>query len=165
MVFRWLNSTFDRVAAVTGAVFGVQLPEFTKQYIHQLSGHVSELRFQVGKMEKVASASGKTLEAYINKFLLNPDLDFSHQGELMQEMVNRFHKFADALRTLQESSPWFRPLKLLAVGDWETVKETWQMFQPGLPLTSEGVVYAFVGMIIGVGVYSLVIKVILCKKW
>ena len=27
----------------------------------------------------------------------------------MQEMVNRWHKFADALRTLQESSPWFRP--------------------------------------------------------
>src|ERR1700675_1311335 len=106
---KWIAGIFDKLLALIGALVLSQAPVFMQAYIHQLSGHVAELQWQMDSMQRVAAQSGKTLDQFVQKFLASTDLDFALQGQVMQGIIERWHNYSDGLLALQHATVWTRP--------------------------------------------------------
>lgn len=158
-MLKWPIIFFDRLFSVAGAVTFSQIPEFIQQYSQQLSGHVNELNHQIGLMEKSAVLSNITLEEYIQKFLnFDNEAIFVRQGEIMKQMVVRLQDLSLALTQLKESPLYKKPLIFMAHIQTDIVKDTWDSFQPGIPTTLEGLIYALFGMLAGIFVFHIIKK-------
>ncbi len=148
----------DRIFACAGAFTLAQFPQFYIQYIHELSGHVKELQYQVSKIEQAAVLSKKTLTEWVEKFHQNQDPDFSLQGEILKGMVARLSSFQEAELTLTNSSIWLKPFMFLQMGDREITVDTFKHFEFGFTFTAETLVYAFIGLVLGHLLYLGIVK-------
>lgn len=153
-MLRWIGGLCDRICAVIGAIICAQAPLFMQQYSQQLVGREAELHHQVEAMRQAASISGKTLEQFISKFLASGDIDIARQGELMQNLVDRWQALTKALSALQHSSVFERPFIFLGHLNVDTFKSTFYNYSIGLPLTLEGAVYAIIGIAIGYCIFA-----------
>lgn len=145
----WLVDLLDRIFAAISALLFAQLPLFMQQYQQQLLGHVAELNIQVNAVSEVAAASGKTLPQYIHRFLVSGDSDFMQQGQLLHNMVERSLSLAQASQSLLHASAFEKPLLFVKYLNWDIASSTVRYFQPGLPFSTEGFLYGFVGILFG----------------
>lgn len=152
----WVTGLFDRVFAVVGALACAQVPMFIQQYSQQLTGRVAELKLQVGSIASAAAQGSKSLPQYIQRFIDSGDQDFMLQGELMQKMTLRFGKLSGALDDLSTTSIWTKPLVFIRDFSWDIAQSTFADFQPGIPFTLEGLVYALIGIGLGYGLFSVI---------
>ncbi|CUI16805.1 conserved hypothetical protein [Candidatus Protochlamydia naegleriophila] len=155
-----MDRILDRLFVVMGAFIGSQIPEFMQQYTQRLAGHVSELNHLLDGLRQVAANSGKTLEEYIHKFVINGDPDFVRQGEFMQGMVSRWQELSQALTHLTESSFLGRPFVFFTELNYPIAKAAFAAYQPGLNLTLEGLSYTGIGILTGYFFYQLLSKIV-----
>lgn len=148
-----VNKTLDRLFAVGGAFLMCQLPLLMQQYTMVLSGHLAESRRQINMLQHAASLTNKTLQEYIAKFLGQEDLDFVHQGKIMQAMQERYEDLSQAYTSLNQSTVWSKPFVFVKGLDSSVFWDTARDFTPGLTLTVESLVYAMIGLGVGVLVY------------
>jgi hypothetical protein len=139
----------DKLGMCGGALLFSQLPLFIQYYTQQLVGRVYELQWQVEAIRQVAIQSGKGLDQYIQKFILSTDPDFVLQGQLMQQMMSRWHYYSEGLLALEHASLWMQPLIFLRYFDWSVARSTYDNYTAGLTLNSEGLVFGGLGMIAG----------------
>ncbi len=155
-MWSFVSKVLDRVFAVGGAFLFCQLPLLMHEYSMVLSGHLAESRRQINMLQHAASLTNKTLQEYIAKFLKQQDLDFVHQGELMQSMQSRYDDLSNAYNALTHSTVWTKPFVFVKHLDadvfWDTVSE----FTPGLTLSFESIVYAIIGASVGVFAYRFI---------
>lgn len=142
----------DRILAVCFAFLFMQFPIFLQQYQLRLAGHLEELKLQVGNIDKLAISSGKTLAAFIQKFIDNPDVDFSRQGELMANMVIRLNDLNMASSALQESFFLLKPFVFIRWLDYDIAQEAIRSYQIGLVFTYETICYALLGIGVSYGI-------------
>lgn len=154
-----LDKFLDRFFVVLGAFLGSQIPEFLQQYVQRLAGHVDELKYIIDQLSQLASASNKSLEQYIQKFVHSSDLDFVKQGEFMQALVTRWQNLNDSLRSLAQSSYFERPFVFLKEMNYPIAQETFYSYQAGINLTLEGLGYTAIGIIVGILLYQLISKI------
>lgn len=157
-MFRLLSGLFDRILAVLGAFLFSQAPLFIQQYTHRLAGHVTELNMQIEQIRKAASLSNKSLEQFIKKFLVNPDIDFIRQGEIMQGMVTRSETLSANYQALLNAGILEKPFLFLKYLDVDIAKAALNSFEMGIVFTVEGLAYGFLGMIFGVLAYKALVK-------
>lgn len=148
-ILSFIGNFAERISIIIGAFLGSQIPFFMHQYGEQLAGHVAELQELVDRLRTLAAHSNKTLEQYIHKFTLSADPDFFHQGEFMDLMLYRLEKLHLALIHLTESSPWVRPFTFIQDFQGDIARATLATFQPGIPLSLEGLGYLIPGSVIG----------------
>lgn len=149
MLIGWLVGICDRICAVVGAFACSQVPLFYQQYTQRLAGHVAEAELQVMFLQETAARSGKTLEAYIGKFLSQTDTDFIAQGHLMEGMVTRLSSLKEAYGALVHATPWWKPYYFARYSQTDIAEAAFRDFSPGLSLTLESALYACVGMLVG----------------
>ena len=155
ILIRLVGGIIDRICALAGALCFSQAPLFMQQYKQQLFGRVEELELQVKVLKDAAQLSGKNLEEYIAKFIQSPDPDFSRQGEIMQNMYVRLVDLKHSLFALSDADLWNKPLSFLHHYNHEVGKATWKYFELGVPMTTEGAVYALFGLGFGFLVFYL----------
>jgi hypothetical protein len=155
---RFLETMIDRCFALFGAIAFCQLPALIAQYVLLLSGHLSECKREVTGLELVAQKTGKTLQEYIRTFMESEAQDIRLLGGWMQDLLTRLNELSESYRVLSEASVWTKPFVFLRHVDSTLFKETWSQFSPGLPLTLEGLLYALVGMFLGIGLFYLLKK-------
>lgn len=152
-MWKLVAKTFDRVFAVGGAFLFCQIPLLMHQYTVMLSGHLAESRRQINMLQHAASLTNKTLQEYIAKFLGQQDLDFVHQGEIMQSMQTRYVELNESYTALQHSTVWTKPFIFMKHLDAAVFWDSLQSFTPGISLTFESLAYSIVGLVVGVVVY------------
>lgn len=140
---------FEKVGAITSGLAFLQFPQIYLQYLHELKGHISELKYQVALFEQAARLSGKTLAEWITKFTQNVDPDIVMQGNLLQDMVERLTTFQQAELNLETSSFLGKPFQFFRLADQSIAYETWQNFEWGVSFSVEGLWYACVGLVLG----------------
>lgn len=160
-MLRWIAGLLDRLFAVAGALMASQAPLFIQHYNQQLSGHISELRHQVEIMRTTALRSDKTLDQFIDKFLGSSDMDFVRQGELMQSMVQRLDTLKESFNSLKEATVLTRPFIFLEQFNWDIAKSTFQSFTIGIPLNTEGLIYALIGIVLGYLTFLCIRKLVM----
>lgn len=152
----WLTGLFDRVFAACGALLFAQAPMFIQQYSHQLSGRVAELKWHINAIGEAANLGQKSILQYIQRFIDSSDPDFSRQGELMQQLMQRYESLSSSLQGLSNASAAAKPFVFARNFNWEIAEKTLSEFQPGVPFTLEGLVYALIGVGVGYGFFSVI---------
>ncbi len=159
-MFNWIGRWIDRLFAVVGAIVFSQAPLFIQQYTQQLSGHLEELKWQVEAMTLAAEQSGRSLSAFLQKFTASTDVDIARQGAIMESVVNRYQEFQLGFQALLSAAPWSKPFVFLSHFNLSIGKSTLHMYQPGFPFTAEGLIYALIGLVIGWGLFSGLVKLV-----
>ena len=126
-----------------------QFPIFVDQYLMRLEGHLAESSHQIDAFTQAAFAGGKSLDQYITKFLAQSDPDFLAQGRVMQAAVGRHHFLTSACAALQSANPFVRPVVFVRYVDRTLLAETWDGFTPGLLITLNLALWAFIGFVCG----------------
>jgi hypothetical protein len=150
------ESLLDRVLCVAGAIVFSQVPEFMQQYLQRLGGHLDEARRQVQQFEHAAAQSGLTVGKLIGQTAANGDPAVARLGGVMKEAVMRVDTLAAAQSAVEHASLWSRPFVFVQHLDPAIARATWAVFKPAVPTTIEGLVYALLGMLILMAVYSLI---------
>lgn len=157
-MLRFTMTIIDRICAVAGAFLFSQFPLFMQYYTHQLIGHVAELQWQVSTMRHSASMVGKSLDQYISKFSSHADSDFSLQGKMMQQTLDRWHHFSEGLQGMQQATVWEKPFLFLKNFDLSIATTTFEAYQPAIPTSLEGGIYALLGLMAGFSFFWLIKK-------
>jgi hypothetical protein len=100
-------------------------------------------------MQQAAQKSGKTLPEYIYKFQSHGDNDIVLQGDIMKSMMTRYVDLSNAYASLLEATPFSKPIVFLKSFQWNIAQSTFQDFTIGFSVTYEGILYAFIGMLVG----------------
>lgn len=140
---------------LAGAAMLSQFPEFFQQYTQRLGGRLDEVRTQVDALESRASSSGKTLNAYLEQFLVSRDRDVQQEGRALAALVQRRATLATAYSALAGTSQFWRARAFAEHVDMDIAKATARDYKPATPLTAESAVYSGAGFGAGGLVYSL----------
>ena len=150
---KFLDGIMDRVSSVIGAILLAQFPQFYAQYMQRLGGHLDEARRVVEQYEEEAAGFGLTLEEYIKHHLEADSEIFVSSGQVIENVWDRLMDLEASFVALNEAHPFWRVWAFFNHADWEIAARAWQNFTPGVPTTLEGLVYAFVGLLLGWGIY------------
>ena len=145
MIFR---AVIIGVGVVAGA-FSAQLPEFSQQYVQRMGGAVDALEQVVADFDASASAEGLSREAALAQMT---GTSFLERRRADMERTFARHKALQAdLERLEGASAVQRVLILGQRRDVELTGEVWAVFQPAVPVTAEGVLFAGGGFVAGAG--------------
>ncbi len=129
-------------AALSGAVAGSQLPEFSQQYRQRLGGALAELQHVVERFEQDANAVGMSVETALTELETAQHELFQRRGISMRSHVDRYQQLDQQQRAFEELPAMMRPIALLQGYDQKTLDATWQAFEPAVPLNASGGVWA-----------------------
>lgn len=145
----------DRILCVAGAVLFSQGPEFMQQYLQRLGGHLDEARRQVATFQRTAVDSGLTLERFISQTSANADPAVAKLAGVISASVERADALAAAHGALLHATLWERPFVFLRHLDSTIARSTAAVYQPAVPTTLEGLIYALLGMMLALALYHL----------
>ncbi len=140
---------FNGLSGVAGAGSLSQFPTYYQQYLQRLGGRVDQAQIQVTRIEAAAREEGMTLAQYIEKFSSSADSTYQLQGTVLREEVADLDRLRNAVEALTQAPPIERPFRLLQHMDADTARTALNDFALGVPLTTEGFVYAGIGLILG----------------
>ena len=144
-----IAKVLSRLLILFFVLLSSQLPVFVDQYVLRLEGHLAESNRQIVSFQEAASMSSKTLNAYISKFLEQPDVDFKNQGKIMQDAVERNLFLSSARDALYSANPLIRPIVFVRYVDSHIVADAWKSFAVGISFTLDVGVWALIGLIMG----------------
>ena len=146
---------FNGLSGVAGAGSLSQFPTYYQQYLQRLGGRVDQAQIQVARIEAAAREEGMTLAQYIEKFASSADTTYQQQGTVLREEVADLDRLRNAVDALTQAPPIERPWRLLQHMDADTARTALNDFALGLPLTTEGFVYAGIGLILGMIILAI----------
>ena len=152
------DSLIDRILCVLGAVLFSQGPEFMQQYLQRLGGHLDEARRQLAVFQQTATQSGLTLDQFITQTAANADPAVAKLGGVMSAAADRVDTLSSAHEALLHASLWERPFVFLGHLDAGIARATVTVYQPAVPTTAEGLVYALTGMLVFLAFYHFGLK-------
>jgi len=144
-----LTRSFRALAALAGAILLSQFPAFYDQYLQRLGGRLDQARIEMTRIVDAARLENLDLEAYVAVFLRDEQSPIRRQGHLMEDQVNELAELEAAFAALRDAPIATRPHRFVRHARAMIAKATWEDFQPALPLGTEGLVYAFTGMLGG----------------
>lgn len=128
-----------------GALCLSQGPEYAQQYRQRLGGAIDELRLVAGRFEADARAVGETREGALGRLAGNPDELARRQGEGMRATLARLDRLEGQRRAMDEAGPFRRMLVLLRDPDPGIARGALEVFEPAVPVTTEGAASAAAG--------------------
>ena len=155
---RAVETVFDRVLCVVGAVTLAQLPEFIQQYRQRLGGHLDEARHQLAEFVTIAFHAKLSLQQFIERTSTTPDTTVAQLGGVMRNTVLRVDELAAAEAALNHASLWAKPFIFFRSIDAGIASATLEIYRPAVPTTVEGLIYALAGMLILLGLYHGLIR-------
>jgi DUF2937 family protein len=142
----------DRSFAVFGAFAFSQMPAFMQQYTQILYGHVQECKRLQMALELHATVSNKTVSEYIQKFLIQQDPDFVHQGKLLLAIQERYSTLSAAYTHLNTAAIWKRPFVFFSELDMSIVHETMSQFTLSISFSLETIIFMLIGILTAAGI-------------
>ena len=152
------DSLIDRILCVLGAVLFSQGPEFMQQYLQRLGGHLDEARRQLTVFQQTAAQAGLSLDQFISQTGANPDASVARLGGVMTGAVERVSSLQSAHDALLHASLWDRPIVFIRHLDVAIARATGAVYQPAVPTTVEGLLYALAGMLVFLALYHFGLK-------
>lgn len=126
---------------IAGAVIGSQAPGFTLQYMQNLQGRIDELKPIVEQYDADMAAYGYTREETKEECRTATDLlDALCNG--YETTVNRYEALVAHLEDLNAASDYVRPLVLAKTQMRDITESVYEQFEPAVPVTIHGFVYA-----------------------
>ncbi|MEL6598143.1 MAG: DUF2937 family protein [Pseudomonadota bacterium] len=142
---------FLLAAGVAGALAAAQFPGFSQQYVQRLGGAVDALSAEAQAFDASASDAGLTREEALDRYALSDDPFLVARGEDMAGLLTRFENLRDSLAALQFAGPVERLMQVHRLSDIEVAANTWNSYEPTVPMTFTGLIFAASGFGAGYG--------------
>ena len=133
------------IVALTAGVTASQAPEFAQQYRQRLGGAIDELNRIIENFDADSAASGESRAGALAVLAANDAQLVRDQGLRMAETIVRQNRLVEQQKALTEGAPFERLAALVRGYDATLVKGTFDSFEPAVPTTPEGGVFAAVG--------------------
>lgn len=143
------------VAAALGGLASSQLPEFAQQYRQRLGGALEELRQIVSAFEADAVRSNLTRQEALETYNRAREAFLRDQGATARSTIERYEELAEQRQRLDEAPPLMRPVVVLSHPDERVVRGAWADYEPAVPVSSSGFVWAALGFFLFGGLVSL----------
>ncbi|MEA2842158.1 MAG: hypothetical protein QOF41_3488 [Methylobacteriaceae bacterium] len=156
-----------RIALLIGFVFAVvasQLPEFAQQYRQRLGGALDELNAQVAGYDASASHSGITRDEGVSRLQKADDRFVQQQGGQMRDTIARRDRLQRQSEGFANAGPVTRLIILAGDFDPTVARGAYQTFEPGIPVTGEGIIAGLVGFLLGGGLTHLAARPLRRRK-
>lgn len=134
---------------IVGAIVFSQLPEFAQQYRQRIGGAVDELRTFVTRFDADAKSQGLTRNEAMSRHLVSADELFRKRGLAMQDTIDRLDRLSMQQRAMTDPSSFVRLVNFVAYADGELASNTFNTFEPAVPVTVEGGIMALIGAAFG----------------
>ncbi len=145
-----------RALILAGGLFGgavaSQFPEFSQQYAQRLGGAVDALGEVVADFDASAAATGLSRSDALAQMQGTAFLE--RRRDDMERTFVRHARLSADLAVLQDAGPFMRAYHATRLTDGEVAQAALQSFQPGVPLTTAGGIFAAGGFLGG-----------LCAAW
>ncbi len=132
------------VAAAGGSATS-QFPEYFQQYLQRLGGHVDQAVIQAKRIQDAAAAEKLPLQDYLNSFLSSEVPAHRRQGDILVQELNDAERLTGSLESLMQAAVWQRPFLMASHGEPDILHAAATAYQPAVPITPEGFVYAGIG--------------------
>ncbi|WNJ21256.1 DUF2937 family protein [Pontibacter sp. G13] len=152
-LFRPIGTFLDRIFCLVVAVMLTQFPAYMSQYVDVLSGAHMEAERSYVELEDLAVKYHLTVQEYLSTLARNDNAMVRENIEKQQQDVDRFMGYDQALTALREASVWTKPLVLAE--HFNPAIHDAMAFEPQVPMTEEGVVYALIGLILALTIISI----------
>lgn len=129
-----------------------QAPEFAQQYRQRLGGAVDELARVIDSFNANAAASGTDQAGGLAIMARNDEPLVRAQAVSMAVTIIRYDRLRNQQAALASDMPFTRLVAFMRNFDRPLVESTLRSYEPAVPATSEGVVFAVVGFL---GVYLI----------
>ncbi len=144
-----LGRIANGLAAVGGAGLTSQFPEFYQQYLQRLGGRLDQALVQEARIYEAAQSQGLSVADYLARFVQSADPVFQAEGKVIQAALADAEALRVSLLALADASVLERPITLFRYLDHSVLTATFDTFKPALPVTTEGLTYAAIGMLLG----------------
>ncbi len=145
-----LSKLINGIISVLGAAVTSQFPAFYQQYLQRLGGSLDQARLAVQRVEQVAQSLGMTVDNMVERFMLSRDVVYQSLGAINLQALDDLERLEYAEAALSQSTGFDKLLHFIAHFDPIVAEGTWRNFEPAVPLTFEAVIYAGIGMLVGI---------------
>ncbi len=159
LFLKWIAVWVDRLCVLIGAFVGSQIPAFMQQYSQRLAGHIAELNYTLLQIKNMAQFSNKSVDGYVQKFLMSSDADFVMHGKFMQSLQLRWETFSHAYNSLTQSSVWLKAYVFINELQSDIAYATLSTFQPSMIFNLESLAYALFGIVLALTIYKTLLKI------
>ncbi len=149
-----LSKLINGAAAVLGAALFSQFPAFYQQYLQRLGGGLDQARIAVQRIEEVARSLGLTVDNMVERFMMSRDAAYKSLGAINVQVLEDLQRLQEAEAVLANATGVDRIIQFFSHLDMTVAGGTLRTYVPALPLTLEALVYAAIGMLFGILVYS-----------
>ena len=154
-----LSGLIDRAFAAVGAALFSQAPAFVTHYQQRLGGHVDEAARNVKTWQNIANSIAQgCLDTLVRMGQASHEAFSQEAARKCAEDMARYDALRQALDAVQNAPVWLRSAVFLRHADMEIARATARNFTPNLPMNAEGLMYALVGLIFGVALFTLLKK-------
>ena len=150
---------FALLFGVAGALFGSQAPGFTLQYMQNLAGRIDELKPIVAEFDAAVTGHGYTRDAALAECERSSGLLDALCGGY-QTTIRRYEELSAHYDALKAASDFSRPLLLARTFKRDIAESAWKEFNPAIPASTDGALYAGGGFAALWGGLSLLFGVI-----
>jgi hypothetical protein len=144
-----LGRMLTMAMAMLGGIFFSQAPEFTQQYRQRIGGALDELRAVITRFDNEANRNGLDRQKALGLYAVSPEQFLRAQGGAMQHNFDRYAVLDQQNRDLQDAAPIAKPFVILRNPDPDLITNAWRDFNPGVPVSMAGIVWAAIGLIAG----------------
>ncbi|MEM7658056.1 MAG: DUF2937 family protein [Bacteroidota bacterium] len=152
------GSLTDRIICVLFAVLFAQVPVYISQYIDVLSGARMEAQKVYDDVAEVANAYQQSVDQFLEDMTNHPDQKVRDMSSVQLNTVQRYHRYTEALEALTERAAWLKPFYLIR--HYDPSIHASMFFEPNVPLTIEGAIYALMGLIVALLLIGLVTGIV-----
>ena len=147
------------ILGVAGAIIASQGPGFTLQYMQNVQGRVDELTTIVEAQEEQLRDKNYTRETAMNECRTATDLLDAFCSNYSMA-VERLEYLTAHLAELEDATDYVRPLILARSYDRDIARSVKEQFEPAVPATLHGAVYAGGGFAVAWGIPLLIFSIL-----
>jgi len=152
-----MKSFFILIFALICGVTTSQFPEFEQQYRQRLSGAINELSKIVVRFDADAVQFGLSRDDALQRYVASTDSFLNLRGKSMSEIIRRFEYLSEHQEKLDSAGEFGRVWIFAKEGDKELTRDTAEIFEPAMPVTVEGFMFAAGGVSLGWILLSLLL--------
>lgn len=149
-----MRSALSVVAGVGLGLTFSQFPEYSQQYEQRLGGAVDELAIITRTFDRAAAEANLTREQALDTYRGVGNAFLSGQGADMEANFVRYARLSSHLIALEKAGPVDKLVGFSNYYDAEIGQRAFDAYNPAVPVTAEGFVYAGAGVMVGYGVFS-----------
>jgi Protein of unknown function (DUF2937) len=147
-----VRGILDRLVLLAAVLVAACIPSFIAQYRQRLGGRLDQVHSDLAPFQAIADHNfDGSLTKMIDYHLASQDATFHREGAALQAMVDAAARLQEALQALNTDLV-HQCLYLAQHPDYDLMRATWSVYQPGFTLTPAGILFT---LVLGVIVWLL----------